>query len=263
MGNGESLACSTNNGESTSRAGICIRENRDVSGAIISQKMNLKKPGYQFKQQTKALEPWKGKSPACSRFICADRGAWGIQGVCTRQWKSTEAPTAPQSESRTEQLGRCSQPWVQGHHHNHSPVFPGLGSQPTAPTRECRVNPSLGGVNFYYFIIPCCTFPHSASPTLSPCLNTCLASIACLQDKSAVQILLYFGSLTTAGQWHWNGEMGCCSCWSNVTHMFHQPHQLPVLHGGNRRNSVFTIWFQSCLGVLPFLVLSISLNVES
>lgn len=161
-GNGESLACSTNNGESISRAGICTRENQDVSGPIISQKMNLKEPGYQFKQQTKALEPWKGKISLLQVLICADRGAWGI---CTRQCKSTEAPTAPESESRTEQLGGCRQPWVQGHHHNHSPVFPGLGSWPTAPAPECRVIPSLGGVNFYYSLlhVPSLCLSHSLS----------------------------------------------------------------------------------------------------
>lgn len=212
-GDGESLACSTNNRDARSRAGIGIRENRDVSGPIILQKMNLKEPGYQFKQQTKALEPWKGKSPACSCLsaqIVVLEEFWVFVQAVLVHWSSNSA--------QSEQLGGCS-------HHNHSPVFPGVGSQPKSdPSGHSLIRRSE-------FLL----FPHCASPTLSPCLNTCLANIACLQDKSAGQMLLYFGSLTTTGEWHWNGEMQCCSCWFNVTHMFHQ------LRGGNRGNSVSTI----------------------
>lgn len=56
--------------------GCGIRENWDVSHPIESQKMNLKKPGYQLKQWTEALEAWKEKSPMCCLYLC---GSWYLR----------------------------------------------------------------------------------------------------------------------------------------------------------------------------------------
>lgn len=123
-------------------AGIGIRENRDVSGPIISHKMNLKKPGYQFKQQTKALEPWKGKSPACSclsaQIVVLEEFRVFVQAVCVH-WSSSSA--------QSEQLGGCSQPWSRDTSQS-QPCVP-LAWDPN-PRVTPVVIPSSGGVEFYY-----------------------------------------------------------------------------------------------------------------